>query len=292
MNKNNKYLALARRELWEHRTLWLVPLVGAGLMVCGGLFGDLFFEDRGVSLTMNAPVPPGISYQIGSMSMLITVGILGVFAGIVTLIYLLDCLSAERKDRSILFWKSLPVSDAETVLAKLVVAVVLVPLFVLALSVVLQPLLVGITAMRAPMLRPFLGQLFGGSLSAVPNVVGFGIFALLWYLPVVAYLLLASVLARRAPIVYAVVPVVGLGLAERLTIGTHHVFNFIGERLVPWARRADDMFLFLDDSPDKIGRMTVVWSKAFLNAELWLGVLAAGVMVYAVIRLRRYRDDT
>lgn len=289
---NNKYLTLARRELWEHRPLWLVPLVGAALMVCGGLFGELFFEDRGVNVTMNAPVPPGISHQIGSMSMLITIGILGVFASIVTFLYLLDCLSAERKDRSILFWKSLPVSDAETVLAKMAVAVVLVPLFVLVLSVVLQPLLIAITAVRAPVLRPYLGQLMGGSLSAVPNLVGLGTFAVLWYLPVVAYLLLASVLAKRAPIVYAIVPVVALGVAEKLILSTQHVFNFVGHRLVPWTNRADDMFLFLDDSPEKIGRMTVIWSKAFMNAELWLGAIAAAGMVYAVIRLRRYRDDT
>ena len=59
---------------------------------------------------------------------------------IVLFFYLLDSLLAERKDRSILFWKSLPVSDTEVVLSKLLTAAVVVPLFVLVVSSVLQVL--------------------------------------------------------------------------------------------------------------------------------------------------------
>jgi len=121
-------LVLIRRELWEHRALWIAPLVVAALMVCGAVVaslkyhlthGDMSGEDRPGGMAMFAVMQGAASMPLSVVS-LIVVGF-----------YLLDCLYAERKDRSILFWKSLPVSDDKTVVSKLLVALLVVPLGVL-----------------------------------------------------------------------------------------------------------------------------------------------------------------
>jgi ABC-2 type transport system permease protein len=288
MNKNNKYLTLVRREFWEHRALWLAPGVAAGLMLAAAIFGALnVTTGRGMSVNIG-PAPAGASGQMGEFALFGLFSSIGLFAAIVSVFYLLDCLFAERKDRSILFWKSLPTSDAETVLTKLGVALVAMPLLVLALSLVLQPLLTGIAALRIEAVRPHIGEVLLGGLGAVPNLLGLWIVAMLWYAPVAAYLMLASVLARRTPIVYAMIPVVALGVAERMGLGTGNVFRFVGQRLMPWPQQ-DRIVAQLDGG---IPQLSDEWWKMFGEPALWLGVVAAAAIIYGVIRLRRYRDDT
>jgi ABC-2 type transport system permease protein len=290
MNQNNKYLTLARREFWEHRGLWITPVAAAGLLLLAALFGAMSIDNGdGVHVSVGSGAPDGAGNQIGAVSLIGLSTSIGLFAAIVSVIYLLDCLFAERKDRSILFWKSLPTSDAETVLTKLGVVLVLVPLLVMALAVVLQPILSGIAAMRFAPLRPYVGDLLLGSLTALPHLLGLWIIATLWYAPVATYLMLASVLARRTPILYAVIPPVALGVAERVMLGTSHVFRFVGERLFPWPRQGG---LFVQTDRGGVPHLSGDWWKMFGEPGLWLGVIAAAALAYAVIRLRRYRDDT
>jgi len=108
IGSGNTLLMLVRRELWEHRALWIAPLVVAALMVFGAIVAsvkyhlthaDMSRDDGPQGMTMFAVMQ-------GAVSMPLSVVML-----IVLVFYLLDCLYAERKDRSILFWKSLPVSD-------------------------------------------------------------------------------------------------------------------------------------------------------------------------------------
>ncbi len=287
MSPTGKYLVLVRRELWEHRSLWLVPVVVAGLLLCAAMFGALHIGN-GVTISTDSAVPPGSVRYVGAMSLLGISSVICLFAAIGIIVYLLDCLYAERKDRSILFWKSLPVSDAETVLVKLAVALVIVPLVVAALALLLQPLLAGIFAVRLPAANGHLGELFAGTLAGLLPLAGFGVFAILWYAPVATYLMLASIIARRTPLMYAVLPVASLGAAERLVLGSDHVFSFIGERLAPQVGRT-----FLP-APAESGWSIAGtdWSGLYLNPALWLGVVAAAAMIFVVIRLRRYRDDT
>ena len=235
------------------------------------------------------PAPPEAVHYVGELSLLGIASAIGLFAGIVILAYLLDCLYAERKDRSILFWKSLPVSDAETVLTKMAVALLGVPLFVLALALVLQPLMIGIAALRVPNLRPHVVEMIGAGFGVVPRLLGLGLFEFLWYAPLATYIMLASVLAKRAPIVYAILPPVALGIAELLLFGTNHVSRFVFDRMVPWRTRGQ---LIIEHTDSGWTTLSSHWWRLLQDPALWLGVVAAAVMVYAVIRLRRYRDDT
>src|SRR5438046_9474103 len=133
---------LVRRGVGEHRARWIAPLVVAALMVCGAVVaglkyhlthGDMSGEDRPGGMAMFAVMQGAASTPLSVVSL------------IVLAFYLLDCLYAERKDRSILFWKSLPVSADTTVLSQLLVALLVVPLGVFALGLLLSLLFTGLS---------------------------------------------------------------------------------------------------------------------------------------------------
>jgi ABC-2 type transport system permease protein len=264
---------LTRRELWEHRALWIAPLVTAGVLVVLSAFGAsaarMHFNVNGV-----VGDDPGFSAlhapQALKALLALSMQIFAV-ATIATIAYLLDCLYAERKDRSILFWKSLPVSDAKTVLVKYGLAMLVVPLCVYVLASATFLVIHGIFGLVAPKLAVALGgDALGLTLSALARMLASLLVTLLWYAPLGAWLMLASVFARRSPwLIVSLVPV-GLFLAEGALFQTRHVLGFLGDRLRP----AFDPLLTLQ------------------RPALWLGLVAAAGMLYIVIRLRRYRDDT
>jgi len=214
--------------------------------------------------------------------------------GIVVFFYLLDSLLAERKDRSILFWKSLPISDAQVVLSKALTALVLAPLFVVAVGAVSQILLGCIGWLRfhdtvvGEMVTAFNPsvwlQVQAGFLVLVPAVV-------VWYLPIAAYLMLVSVWARKNAFLWAVLPPAAVALVDGLILHTLDVGHFL-------ARRFAGVFMVMDlDKGDASnGSELAVFvqhvGRVFTHYETWLGVLAAAVMFVAVVRIRRYRDDS
>ena len=110
LGRGEVLLTLVRREFWEHRALWLAPLVVAALLALSVTIGRLHIElddaERlGSGLQQQQQVAVSTIIQLVlAVPLYIVVIFVGSF-------YLLDCLYAERKDRSILFWKSLPVSD-------------------------------------------------------------------------------------------------------------------------------------------------------------------------------------
>jgi ABC-2 type transport system permease protein len=287
MNPASKYLVLLRRELWESPSLWRVPVVGAAIVAMGALLGTLHLGD-GVSVTVDPGASAAMVRATGAQMMMGITAFISAFAAAAVAIYLLDSLYGERKDRSILFWKSLPVSDAQAVLSKLIVALVIVPLVVVVLATLLLPVITGLGALLVPAVRPQVGGLVTGGLLALFRLVGAGTIVVLWYAPVAAYLMLASVAARHPPLVYAALPPLGLALGEQLLFGSRHVLDFFVVRLFPIPPFAPSDFNATD------GRLSLgtEWWRMFAEPGLWLGVLVAAATLYLVIRLRRYRDDT
>src|SRR5258708_28054078 len=123
-----------RRELWEHRAIYVAPLAASGVVLFGFLLGlhKLASTVRSLkipaAMVQNAALAP---YAFAAAAMLVTGLIVAVF-------YSLGALNNERRDRSILFWKSLPVSDLTTVLSKTFVPLVVLPLVVFATTVATQ----------------------------------------------------------------------------------------------------------------------------------------------------------
>jgi ABC-2 family transporter len=129
-------VALVRRELWEHRSLYVVPAVLGIVLVLATVTGQVSISAFGahVDMALLGATNIGTAERGAGISALLAVfASLFVFAmSILTVFYALDSLYAERKDKSILFWRSMPVTDAETVISKLITAVVVIPLITLA----------------------------------------------------------------------------------------------------------------------------------------------------------------
>jgi ABC-2 type transport system permease protein len=213
--------------------------------------------------------------------------------------YALDCLYAERKDRSILFWKSLPVSDGLTVWAKLLVALVVVPFGVFALALLAHLVYTGILGARVALgsLPPILTWNSYEWLRTEAVMFLMTLFGVLWYAPIAAYLLLVSAWARRAPMLWATLPFVLAPLLEWVAFGTRHVLDFIDYRAFGiWGILGiDHLNLISKHGPQHpVGTALEVldFRGALTAVDLWLGLVVAVALVYAAIRIRRYRDDT
>jgi ABC-2 type transport system permease protein len=205
---------------------------------------------------------------------------------IVGIFYCLDALYGERRDRSILFWKSLPVSDLTTVLAKLTVAMVILPVitfiaiiatqFIMLLwsSVVLFPSgLAGTTWTRFNLLEQSVILLY--SLVVIS----------LWYAPIYGWLLIVSAWARRATFLCAVLPPLAIAIFEKITFNSSHFASFLGDRLAGFMTRA-----FGTDPHQSVNSILQLTPGRFLSAPgLWAGLIVAAGLVFAASALRRYR---
>jgi ABC-2 type transport system permease protein len=280
-------VTLVRRELWEHRNLWIAPL-GAGIVIVliallTGRAGDPIVitvnghEEHVTSAINNAIAPHYFGRILGvTLAMQFSVALSVLF------FYLLDALYGERKDRSILFWKSLPVSDAMTVASKAVTALLVVPLMVFAIS-----LLVGLVVFLVIALR-FSGTDIaaaaawqtGAWFTAEGLLLADVLVGALWYAPVAAALLLASAIARRSPFLWVFLPLLFVVIVER-SFGTHYVVNFVMYRLGGFFASLGS-FAGLPYSPLPL----------LGNIDLWLGAVAAVGLLAVAVRLRRWRDDT
>jgi hypothetical protein len=198
--------------------------------------------------------------------------------------YLLGCLFNDRRDRSILFWKSMPVSEWQEVACKFMVAMLVAPAIFIAASALAQvasALLAMLLVWRMDK-DPFelvLGHIQFGSL--LFNQVTGWLLTALWLAPVYAWLLLASAVARRSPFMVAVAPVIGLFVLERLFLGTEYVGAAVASHL-PHGNGGGSGVGFYMHGPD--------WASQDL-AGLGLGLLFAAAALWVTVYLRRYRFE-
>jgi ABC-2 type transport system permease protein len=303
----NNILMLMRREVWEHRSLWIAPLTLAGVVLVIAMFGGVHmggnqgfwfaYHDDGMTPAqrqhlieqMSPPEDVRKGVIAGAFSMLTMVQLL--VLGIVVFFYLLDTLLAERRDRSILFWKSLPLSDAEVVASKALTALVAAPLFVLAVSAVTHMLFAGIAAVRLGDL-PFVPWDTMTWLKVQAVTLGFALMVVLWYLPVAGYLMVVSVWSRKNAFLWAVLPWVGILIIEGLIMQSHHFADFLADRFGGFA----EIMAFRgarDFEPDNlVGGAYHFMGRVFADWEIWVGAVAGVALIAAATRIRRYRDDS
>ena len=286
---------LVRRELWEHRALWLAPLVVAALLALVAAIGrvhidmdeapDLSSESQRVAL-----------FSIIQWVLAMPLYLVALFVGSY---YLLDCLYAERKDRSILFWKSLPVSDGLTVCSKLLVALVVLPFGVLALALLAHLAYTAILAARVALgsLPPVLTWNSYEWLRTEAVMLLVTLFAVLWWAPIAGYLLLVSAWVRRAPILWATLPFALGPVLEWVAFGTRYLLGFIEYRVngIWEILGVGHLNIISKHGPHHpVGTALGVldFRGALTSIDLWLGLAVTAALVYGAIRIRRYRDDT
>ena len=275
-----------RRELWENRSIYVAPFAIAVLALFGffthvGKFANRLREIDTVAAA-RAQIEVVIPYGMVASAILF-VGVL------VAVFYCADALNGERRDRSILFWKSMPVSDRVTVLSKALVAIALVPLiaYAFALAAQLVMLVVSSAVLAAKGIGPGV-QLSRVPLAEMPLVMLYGVAVhALWYAPIYSWLLLVSAWARRAPLLWAALPFFAAFVVEMLALGSSHVLSLVKYRLTGAMAEA----FVADAAKTPIVHLAQLDPAKFLSSPgLWLGLLFAVACLAIAIRVRRYRE--
>ncbi|NGP52572.1 hypothetical protein G6N75_03575 [Thioalkalivibrio sp. XN8] len=304
----NQMMTLLRRELVEHPASWMVPAVLGALFVVAALFAVFGIARVGIDeiqfdsdLMAEAADP----MQIRAVLTVMFLSIATLFSGVISVIiafYLLDALYAERKDRSILFWKSLPVSDLKTVGSKYLTGFLVMPLQALAMflaTAVLVWLIAGLAGAVAGT-----GQfLLQGPLALLQAaiVMAYGLIAFgLWLAPVHAWLLLVSAFARRAVLAWAVLPPLLAIVAEKVLFDTKYFAFLLGQRLsggmeLAFSGEGSAAIVAEDEGfsavfPALSDLMTP--GRLLAAPELWGGLVVAAVFLAGAVWLRRWRDDS
>src|SRR2546427_2862509 len=273
-----------RRELWENRSIYIAPLAVAAVILFGFLISTIHLPDKmRAALALDPAKQHEFIEQPYSFAALLIMGT----TFIVAVFYCLDALHGERRDRSILFWKSLPISDLTTVLAKASIPLVVLPLLTFAITLAMQWIMLLVSS--AVLLAS--GQsvaMFWTKLSFIQMSLLLLYHLLtahsLWPAPVYCWLLLVSGWARRATFVWAVLPLVAIAGVERIAFHTLHFAALIGSRFIgdapTVARTSPDMF--------PTDPMTHITPGIFLiSPRLWIGLAIAAAFLAAACRLRR-----
>jgi len=291
----NRFSWLVRRELWENRSIWLGMPIAAGVLVIASIFGL-----HGVhELTLDPRFTPDKQAKVVAAVYLGITMLFFIWAFFQSFFYAVDALYGDRRDRSVLFWKSLPLSDAETVLSKAVTALIVVPVVAILSSIVAQwgVAIVGSIRLGTTLLLDPNALLSGAAIAMYVGVI----FAL-WYAPVVAYLLAWSAWAPRNPFLYAVIPPVILSIAEKLLFETSHIGALVKYRLTGvidegLGAERQGLFYGVKISGDQVtvggpDQLVGLMGDFFSNPALWGGLVAAAALFAAAIWIRRYRDES
>jgi ABC-2 type transport system permease protein len=276
-----------RREIWENRSIYIAPLAAAALILAGfALGGHRIPEVMSSVMTL----PPERQHVILERPWAFTSAAIALVAILVSLFYCLDAFYGERRDRSILFWKSLPVSDLTTLLAKASIPLVILPLIIFVVTTVLQLVMIAVSAAilaaHGMSVAPLWQEI---NLVQLPLLLLYGlvIFAL-WYAPVYAYLMLVSAWAKRAPFLWAILPPIGLCVLERLAFGTTYVGQILAGRLSGTLSAAFDTDGLGDAILDSVSQADPI--RFMSSPGLWLGLIAACGLFAAVVWMRRNRE--
>ncbi|HEV7668987.1 MAG TPA: ABC transporter permease [Thermoanaerobaculia bacterium] len=273
-----------RRELWENRSIYLAPLAVTALVLFASLIGMFRLPAKMRSLpTLNPAAQHSLVVKVYNMApapIMLATFLVGLF-------YSLDALYGERRDRSILFWKSLPVSDRTTVLSKASIPLLVLPLIAFALSVatVVVLLFLGTAVLLAAGMSP--ARLWAEvRFVQEPLIMLYGLTVhALWFAPLYAWLLLVSAWARRTPVLWAAFPLFAIALVERLAFRTSYFGSLLKYRVTGAMTEA---FSVGAGTLDRLSQLT---PARFLSAPgLWAGLIFAAACLAAAVRLRRNRE--
>lgn len=208
---------------------------------------------------------------------------------------LLSALYEERRDRSILFWKSMPIDDWQEVLVKLFVPVVVGPAIFLAVTIAAQLVVAFFLSFvvlfqGGPVLELWpLGLMISSWFSAISHYL---IWAL-WALPLLAWVLFVSAYASRLPFMWAILVPAVIFIAEGMFFETYEVLRWVGIQLGGWQDFAfNDMHPNIDGPRDVLG---LIFGRAQWEAltyslgapRFWFGLIVAAAFVYGSIELRK-----
>ena len=272
-----------RRELWENRSIYIAPLVVAAVVLFGFLISTIHLQDKMRAALALDPMKQHElierPYDFAALLLMGTTFVVAVF-------YCLDALHGERRDRSILFWKSLPVSDLITVVSKASIPLLVLPLLTFAITVVTQ--LIMLLLSTVVLLGSGLSvstlwshvSLFQMSLALLYHLL---VVHGLWYAPIFGWLLLVSAWARRTPFLWAALPPLAIGVVEKIAFNTSHFAAMLGNLIGGGEAGAAS-------TGDSMSMGALVTGHPLSAPSFWVGLAFAAACLAAAVRLRRNRE--
>lgn len=273
-----------RRELWENRSIYLAPLAVAAVFLVGFFISLVRLPDR-----VRAAQSLSLMQQRASIEQPYLIAALMLMAAelLVAVVYCLDAFYGERRDRSILFWKSLPVSDLTTVISKASIPILVIPLVAFAATVATQwvMLLASSAVLAGSGMSP--ATLWEHVPFLETSLINFGhlvVYHGIWYAPFYGWLLMVSAWANRAPFLWALLPPIAIGFVERIAFNSSHFATLVryrfggGPASMPSGSRM---------TMDMLGTHSPV--EYLTRPGLWLGLAITAVFLFAAVRLRRSR---
>jgi ABC-2 type transport system permease protein len=271
-----------KRELWENRSIYIAPATAGALFLFGFLINMLAMRRRVHAMW---PLDPAQQHHLLTTRYELAGALIMGTALIVGIIYSLDALYGERRDRSILFWKSLPVSDVTAVLSKITIPLVILPLLSFAITIATQWMMLLLSSVILLGSGVSISTLWrDASFVHVPLVLLYHLITVhgLWYAPIYGWLLLVSAWASRAPFLWAALPPFVIYGVEKIAFNTSHFLGLLQSRLTgPQNRTADGM--------PKDFMATLIPQHFFSEPGLWIGLAVAALFLAGAVRLRRYQ---
>jgi ABC-2 type transport system permease protein len=269
-----------QRELWEFRSIYIAPIVVASVFLVGFIISIISLPAR-----MRAVDASGQHELITQPFNFVALAIMAA-TFLVALFYCLETLHGERRDRSILFWKSLPISDVTVVLSKATIPLVVLPLLTFAITVITHCLM----ALLSSAVLLGSGQSLWSHMSLLQmwTMLLYHLLAIhaLWFAPFYGWMLLVSAWARRAPLLWATVPLLAIGVVEKVALGSSYLSNLLlyrfgnGPEGVPFTTGSMAMSHSMPVLP--------VW-RFLLSGGLWIGLAITAAFLLAAARIRRNR---
>ncbi|WCE03990.1 ABC transporter permease [Pseudoxanthomonas sp. JBR18] len=325
LSKPSVFGWLLRREYWENRGgfLW-AQVITAGIILAfaalGAVIGAIQARDKIQGDSFNIHVGPEALAKgfgaTGDFALLTGFSIAGVVVAFVVFFYCLGSLYNDRHDRSVLFWKSLPVSDTMTVASKLVWALLLTQVVSLIVGLLMGLglwVIIALASTTAGM--PGAGAIFtashpfkviGTMLATLPIYV-------LWSLPAIGWLMLCSAWARRVPFLWAVlVPLLAcivisiMGAMPGLNLPLGEVWYVVMYRgllsVLPgiWIpselARHETLESASQSAQDPAQALDLVLHHTsnpsiYANPDLWIGAVVGIALIVLAVMVRRRRDD-
>lgn len=302
-----KFIMQVKREFWECRaSLILTPFVMSGILMVLLLVGLVPFQakiagfmdsshaelqvedERGRKFlegwNSEAPLGADPAYLIHGLA-----GVYSLFILVLLLVltfYFVDALYSDRRDQSILFWKSLPVAEHSTVLAKLVAGIAGAPLFYAVAALATGAFYLLVLSVYASVFWslpvPGLGAVFVSLLTSLFGLILGWWLLVLWFLPLFSWLLFSSSVARKAPFLIAVGVPLGVIILEALVLGSRHSLNVLKDQIMAGLYHLQ----LLVHQPGAIGESL---THTLLSAQLWLGLVVSAGFLLACTWLRRNR---
>lgn len=299
-------LALLKREVLEHRSIYVTPAAIAVVVVLLTLTGQVSVSAFGEVVDLAIVGASNAAEEHRRTALLAIFGlvtsIFSIGAWIVMVFYSLDALYAERKDKSILFWRSLPITDAETVISKLITALVVIPLAFLAAVIVTHVAILVVISIWVETQGGDAGHLLWGAAPFFDAWAAFLIIALaypLWLAPLIGWFLFVSAYTKRSPLLMASLPLIIVPMLEKMLIGTTLFWDAIFVRTFrpPLSNiNFDEMFdedRAYDFVEQNISILSALDLGRFLTSpSLWGGIVVCGLLTAAAIYVRRYRDES